>query len=69
MNKMTDAFLWRNMWEFQGLSIYSNLNWMEQSGNAWCQIREEVMCGYEAEHRKLYKIGVVFPSEIGMIAD
>lgn len=66
---MTDAFLWRNMWEFQGLSIYSNLNWMEQSGNAWCQIREEVMYGYEAEHRKLYKIGVVFPSEIGMIAD
>lgn len=66
---MTDAFLWRNMWEFQGLSIYSNLNRMEQSENAWCQIREEVMCGYEAEHRKLYKIGVVFPSEIGMIAD
>lgn len=57
------------LWELQGLSIYLSLNWMEQSGNAWCQIREEVMCGYEAEHRKLYKIGVVFPSEIGMIAD
>lgn len=57
------------LWELHGLSIYLSLNWMEQSGNAWCQIREEVMCGYEAEHRKLYKIGVVFPSEIGMIAD
>lgn len=66
---MTDAFLWRNIVGTPGLSIYSNLNRMEQSENAWCQIREEVMCGYEAEHRKLYKIGVVFPSEIGMIAD
>lgn len=27
------------LWELQGLSIYSNLNWMEQSENAWYQIK------------------------------
>ena len=28
------------LWELQSLSIYSNLNWMEQSVNAWCQIKK-----------------------------
>lgn len=38
---MTDVFLWRNMWELQGLSIYLSLTWMEQSVNAWCQIKKK----------------------------
>ena len=29
------------LWELQSLSIYSNLNWMEQSVNAWCQIKKK----------------------------
>lgn len=29
------------LWELQGLSIYSNLNWMVQSENAWCQIKKK----------------------------
>lgn len=29
------------LWELQGLSIYSNLNWMEQSENDWCQIKKK----------------------------
>lgn len=29
------------LWELQGLSIYSNLNRMEQSGNVWCQIKKK----------------------------
>lgn len=29
------------LWELQGLSIYSNLNWMEQFENAWCQIKKK----------------------------
>lgn len=29
------------LWELQGLSIYSNLNWMEKSENAWCQIKKK----------------------------
>lgn len=27
------------LWELQGLSIYLSLNWMEQSENAWYQIK------------------------------
>lgn len=29
------------LWELQSLSIYSNLNWMEQSVNAWCQTEKK----------------------------
>lgn len=29
------------LWELQGLSIYLSLNWMEQSGNAWYQIKKK----------------------------
>lgn len=29
------------LWELQGLSIYSNLNRMEQSENAWYQIKKK----------------------------
>ena len=29
------------LWELQGLSIYLSLNWMEQSENAWYQIKKK----------------------------
>ena len=39
------------LWELQGLSIYSNLNWMEQSENDWCQIKKKA--GFKEKGRIL----------------